>query len=106
MLFELRQYRVQPGQRENWVKFADEVMIPFQTAKGMTIIGSWIGEEDEDLFVWLRRFDSEEDRARLYEAVYESEEWKTSLGPKAIEMLVRGKSIITRMIPTPRSNTR
>jgi NIPSNAP len=106
MLFELRQYRVQPGQRDNWVKFADEVMIPFQTAKGMTIVGSWTGEEDDDLFVWMRRFENEEDRERLYTAVYESDEWKNSLGPKAREMLQSGQSIITRLNPTPRSNTR
>jgi hypothetical protein len=105
MLFELRQYQVQPGQRDNWVKFADEVMIPFQTAKGMTILGSWTGEEDADLFVWIRRFESEEDRERLYQAVYESDEWKTTLGPKARELLQSGKSVITRMNPTPRSHT-
>jgi len=76
-------------------------MIPFQTSKGMTIVGSWIGEEDEDLFVRIRRLDSEEDRERLYKAVYETDEWKNSIGPKASEMLQRGRSIITRMDPTP-----
>ena len=106
MLFELRQYRVQPGQRDNWVKFADEVMIPFQTSKGMRIVGSWVGEEDDDLFVWMRRFDDEADRERLYTAVYESDEWKNNLGPQASELLQRGKSIITRLNPTPRSALR
>jgi hypothetical protein len=28
MLFELRQYRTKPGQRDCWVKFMDEVIIP------------------------------------------------------------------------------
>lgn len=106
MLYELRQYRIKPGQRANWVKFADEVMIPFQTSRGMTIVGSWTGEEDEDLFVWIRRFESEEDRVRLYAAVYESDEWKNSLGPQAMDMLERGKSVITRLVPTPTSNAR
>jgi hypothetical protein len=50
MFFELRQYRVQPGQRDNWVKFFEDVIVPFQTAKGMTILGSWNAEEDEEGF--------------------------------------------------------
>ena len=32
--FELRQYRTQPGQRENWVKYMEETVIPFQISKG------------------------------------------------------------------------
>jgi hypothetical protein len=103
MLFELRQYRVQPGQRENWVKFFEEVIVPFQTARGMSILGSWTGEEEDDLFVWLRRFESEADRERLYAAVYDSDEWKNDIGPKATALLQRGKAVITRLNPTPQS---
>jgi hypothetical protein len=101
MLFELRQYRVKPGQKDNWLKFFEEVIVPFQTARGMTILGSWTGEEEEDLFVWIRRFESEEDRQRLYAAVYESDEWKNDIGTKTGDMLDRGKMVITRLTPTP-----
>ena len=69
MLFELREYRVQPGQRENWVRFMEEVTIPFQVAKGMVIVGSFTGEEEDDLYVWIRRFDDEDQRKALYAAV-------------------------------------
>ena len=104
MLFELRQYRLLPGQRDNWVKFADEVMIPFQRGKGMTVVGSFVGEQEDDLFVWIRRFDSEEQREELYRAVYESEEWKNDLAPRIGGMLDREKMLITRLIPTPGSD--
>jgi len=103
MLFELRQYRMKPGQKDNWVKFFEETIVPFQTARGMTILGSWTGEEEEDLFVWIRRFESEEDRKRLYAAVYETDEWKNELGPRASELLQSGKSVISRLNPTPHS---
>jgi hypothetical protein len=106
MFFELRQYRVQPGQRDNWVKFFEDVIVPFQTAKGMTILGSWTAEEDEDGFVWLRRFENEADREHLYAAVYESDEWKNSIGPKAGELLQHGQAVITRLSPTPQSKAR
>ena len=34
VLLELRQYRTKPGQRENWVRYMHEQILPFQTATG------------------------------------------------------------------------
>ena len=103
MLFELRQYRTRPGQRERWVQFMEEVIIPFQVAKGVVIGGSFVGEEEDDLYVWIRRFDSEAERERIYEAVYESDQWKEDMLPQVVEMLDREKSVITRLEATPKS---
>src|SRR6516225_7129417 len=103
MVFELRQYRMRPGQQDNWVKYMEEVIIPFQTARGMTIVGSWVGEQEDDLFVWVRRFESEADRERLYKDVYESDEWKNNIAPKIPEMMDRERIQVTRLNPTPRS---
>ena len=75
MFFELREYRTLPGQRENWVRFMEEEIIPFQVSKGMVILGSFVGEEEDDLYVWIRRFESEEEREKLSAAVYESNNW-------------------------------
>src|SRR5438093_4074319 len=47
MFFELRQYHVRPGQRDNWVKCMEEEIIPFQVKMGMVILGSFVGEEEE-----------------------------------------------------------
>jgi hypothetical protein len=82
MFFELRQYRTKPGQREKWVKFMEEEIIPFQVAKGMVILGSFVGQAEDDLYVWIRRFDSEDERKRLYTAVYESDHWKNHIAPQ------------------------
>jgi NIPSNAP protein len=103
MFFELRQYRARPGQRENWVRFMEDVIVPFQVSKGMVIVGSWTGEQEDDLFVWMRRFDNESERERLYKEVYESEHWKTNVAPRIPEMLDREKMVITRLEPTARS---
>jgi len=103
MLFELRQYRTRPGQREAWVKFMEEVIIPFQVSKGMVIVGSFVGLEEDDLYVWIRRFESEEQRERLYKDVYESDTWKNEISPSIPEMLDRDKMIITRIEATPKS---
>ena len=98
--FELRQYRTHPGQRDNWVKFMEEVIIPFQVSKGMVIAGSFVGEEEDDLYVWIRRFESEDERVRLYEDVYESDTWKNEIAPKIPDMLNRDKIVVTRLEPT------
>lgn len=103
MFFELRQYRTRPGQRERWVKFMEEVIIPFQVSKGMVVVGSFVGQEEDDLYVWIRRFESEEERERLYEAVYESDYWKNEVAPKVPEMLDRERTVVTRIEPTPKS---
>jgi hypothetical protein len=97
--FELRQYRMRPGQREAWVKCMEEEIIPFQVSKGMVICGSFVGEEDPDLYVWIRRFDSEEERERLYEAVYQSDD----VGPRVGELIDREQIKVTRIEATSKS---
>lgn len=101
--FELRQYRTRPGQREAWLKYMDEVIIPFQVSKGMVVVGSYAGEEEEDLYVWIRRFESEEERQALYDSVYGNERWKNELSPKVGQMIDREKIVVTRLEPSPRS---
>ena len=103
MLFELRQYRMRPGKKEEWVKMMEEEIIPFQTQHGMVIIGSWVGEQEEDLYVWMRRFDSEEERVRLYAAVYQSDHWKNELAPRVGNLIDREKIVVTRLNATPHS---
>ena len=103
MFFELRQYWTRPGQRENWVKFSEEVIIPFQVSKGMVIIGSWIGQEEDDLYVWIRRFESEPERERLYREVYQSDRWKQEIAPRVEELIDRSRTVVIRLEATPRS---
>ena len=103
MFFELRQYRCKPGQRDRWVKYMEEVIIPFQISKGMVVAGSFVGEEEDDLYVWIRRFDSEEQRESLYDAVYQSEEWKSVIAPQIPAMMDRERIVVRRLESTPRS---
>ena len=103
MFFELRQYRIFPGQRDAWVKFMEEVIMPFQISKGMVIVGSFVGQQEDDLYIWIRRFESEAERERLYKAVYETDIWKNEIGPKVGEMLDRSRIVVTRIEATPKS---
>lgn len=103
MFFELRQYRTFPGKRDEWVRFMEEVIIPFQVSKGMVIVGSFVGEQEDDLYIWIRRFASEEERVAQYQAVYETDYWKNEIAPQVSAMLDRPRMVITRIEATPKS---
>jgi hypothetical protein len=101
--YELRQYHVRPGKMAQWVKIMEEEIIPFQVAKGMVITGSYKGETDEAVYVWMRRFESEAQKEALYTAVYQSDHWKKEIAPRIPNLLDREKIVVTRIVPTPRS---
>lgn len=101
--YELRQYKVKPGKLDEWVRIMEEEIIPFQVSKGMVICGSFRGETDESCYVWLRRFDSEEQREALYKAVYESDYWKNEMSPRVPDYLIREENVIQRIVPTAKS---
>ena len=101
--YELRQYTVRPGQMDTWLKIMEEEIIPFQVAKGMVIAGSFRGEDDDSVYVWIRRFENEEERAALYDAVYGSTEWTEGISPRLNDVLDREAMVVTRIKPTKMS---
>ena len=103
MFFELLQYRIQPGKRDEWVEYMETEIIPYQISKGMVVIGSFISPEDADLYVWIRRFENEEERKRLYTAVYENPQWTEDMLPKVTELIYREQNNITLLEATSRS---
>ena len=98
--YELRQYKIKPGKMDAWLKFMEEEIIPFQVAKGMVITGSYRGEKDDSVYVWTRRFESEEQREALYKAVYESDHWKNVVSPQVGELIDRSAINVQRIVPT------
>ena len=100
MFFELRQYRIFNNQVEAWVHLMEEEIISFQVSKGMVVVGSFAVPAEPNLYIWIRRFNSEEERERLYKEVYESSEWKDIISPKIGLLLDREKIVVTRLEPT------
>lgn len=101
MFYELRRYNINEGMMDEWVRFMEETIIPFQVSKGMVIAGSFRGEDDTT-YVWLRRFASEAERERLYEAVYQTDHWKNEIAPR-VAALMQPDIEVTRIVPTPHS---
>lgn len=103
MLFEFRHYTCKPGQRDAWVKYMEDVIIPFQVARGMVILGSFVDDEDPNAYYWIRRFKDEDERKQLYEAVYKDPKWTDEIGPQVPDMIDREAIQVKRIIPTPKS---
>ena len=103
MFFELRQYRIFPGKRDEWVKFMEGRIIPGQLAAGVVIVGSFVGQKEDDLYVWIRRFESEEQHAAFNETYYHTDEWKNELYPRVKEMNDFSRMVVTRIEATPKS---
>ncbi|MEC8793554.1 MAG: NIPSNAP family protein, partial [Pseudomonadota bacterium] len=98
--YELRQYKIQDGKMDAWLKIMEEEIIPFQCAQGMVICASFRGEEDDSVYFWIRRFESEAARAKLYAAVYESDYWKNDVAPRVGELIDRSATVVQRVTAT------
>ena len=70
---------------------------------GREVLVSKRQKEEEALYVWIRRFESEEERERLYKAIYEIEHWKNYIAPQVPDMLFREQIKVTRLEATPKS---
>ncbi|GAB2530136.1 NIPSNAP family protein [Nocardia heshunensis] len=103
MFYEIRRYQTRPERRADWVRYMEEVVVPFQSGLGMHVIASFVDEDDADGYVWIRRFENEDERAELYRAVYENDRWTGEIGPVVRTLLLTEQSVVTRVVPTPAS---
>ena len=99
MYHEIRRYQARPGHREEWVRYMEDVVIPFQASLGMDVTGSFVDDEDEDGYVWIRRFEDEAQSEALYSAVYQHDRWTNEIGPIVYGLLIPEKSVVPRVTP-------
>ena len=102
MVLEVRIYRIAPGRRDEFADFYDRLALPAQRAAGLDVLGQFVAVDDPDTFVWLRRFDSVEERDRAWADFYSSRVWVEELSPIADELIVdTARSLLVS--PTPAS---
>lgn len=97
--YEFRRYEIRPGKMAEWLDLIHGEVIPFQTSKGMVVAGSFVDQEVEDVYFWIRRFESETESKRLYEAVYQDEVWKTQLADRVGACIKRETIQVTKLVP-------
>lgn len=73
---ELRQYTMQPGQRDVLVELFEREFIETQEAVGMHVIGHFRDLDAPDRYVWLRGFPSMEARRDALQAFYFGPVWQ------------------------------
>ena len=118
--FELRIYEVYPNKMSEWIEFMDTEIIPFQRERGMEINGTFIMNSSDEFFeqegerkmrsekkgstyVWIRRFLDHDHKKRLYEAVYESNEWIDYYRPKVSKLINLNTIVVHNLTATAMS---
>ena len=118
--FELRIYQISPGKMDEWVSYMEKTIMPFQVEKGMVINGSFVmdssdqfalengervmnSEEKGNTYVWIRRFENQEEKVKLYKDVYESKEWLENIAPTVAKLVDRNSILVQNLSSTPLS---
>jgi len=77
-VYELRIYRMQPGQRDTLVDLFDRVFVEAHEVLGMRILGTFEDLDNPDHLVWLRSFPDMAARGRMLEAFYGGPVWQAN----------------------------
>ena len=118
--FELRIYQIFPGKMDEWLSFMEKKIMPFQVEQGMVIHGSFVmdssdqfalengervmnSEKKGNTYVWIRRFENQEEKVKLYKAVYESKEWVDNIAPTVANLVDRNSILVHNLSSTPLS---
>src|SRR5215468_7010510 len=75
-IVELRQYTLQPGQRDVLIELFERAFIEAQEAGGATVIGQFRDVENPNRFVWLRGFPDMEKRLTALQGFYGGSVWR------------------------------
>ena len=98
--FELRIYKISPGKMKEWLDLMEGTIIPFQVSKGMVIHGSFVDGDDDETYIWIRRFSSINSKEKLYKDVYESEEWLNGMADKVGQLIDRSRTVVRNLKST------
>lgn len=79
-VLELRQYKIQPGRRDDMVAVFDRRFVESQEALGMRIVGQFRDLDDGDRFTWLRTFPDMAAREAALNAFYFGPVWQAHRG--------------------------
>jgi hypothetical protein len=79
VITEIRTYRIKAGRRDEFLRCFDTSVAPLLRSKGIAVVGPFRDIENGDTIVWLRTFASLDDRKRMMDAFYASDEWRGGL---------------------------
>ncbi|MFE4537986.1 NIPSNAP family protein [Streptomyces scopuliridis] len=92
-VFELRQYTLRPGRRDELIELFDREFVETQEETGMIVLGQFRDLDDPDRFVWLRGFTDMEARRQALSAFYGGPVWAAH-GPRANATMVDSDNVL------------
>jgi hypothetical protein len=92
-VFELRQYRLYPGQRDVLIELFDRELVETQEAVGMRVVGQFRDLDRADRFVWVRGFRDMTSRAQALADFYGGPVWKVH-GAKAGATMIDSDDVL------------
>ena len=95
MIIEVRNYKIKPGLRDQFIKLFESRAVPVQQSLGIKIFGPLLDVENPDTFVFLRAFPSMAERDRMKDLFYEGPIWKNELEGQAMPMIESYSSVLT-----------
>ena len=101
--YEIRRERLKPGAHDEFVRLMDEEVIPLHKSVGMDVVGSFVDPTQMDVFIWMRRFRSDAERATQVAAVHATDLWRASLSSRVRDLVLLEQSSVERLIPTAAS---
>lgn len=92
-LFELRRYRLRPGQRDTLIALFDAEFVETQEAAGMSVIGQFRDRDEPDQFVWFRGFADQAERSAALLRFYGGPVWAEH-GPAANATMIDSDDVL------------
>jgi len=92
-VFELRRYRLRPGQRDTLIALFDAEFVETQEAAGMSVIGQFRDCGAPDQFVWFRGFGDQAGRSAALPLFYGGPVWAEH-GPAANATMIDSDDVL------------
>ena len=89
MHFQLREYTIEDGRLDDFVRAWRELILPLRVSLGFSVFGPWV-ERDASRFVWLVGFDG--DIRAADERYYASRE-RAAMDPDPARFIVESRRV-------------
>jgi hypothetical protein len=89
MRFQLREYRIEDGRLDDFVREWREGVLPLRVDAGFSVIGPWL-EREESLFVWIIGYDGD---IRSAEEAYHASWERSALSPEPGRLVAERRDV-------------
>ena len=89
MKYELREYTIEEGRLDDFVREWRELVLPLRVSLGFNVLGPWI-EREANRFVWIVAYDGDLEAANA--AYYDSDE-RRAMSPDPARLVLEARTI-------------